>query len=89
MSVLAVGSRTKACGRSWRKHDAFVKLWALNERLGAKSNGAYPERWALTISATLKLRNEYGHSRGDTMAIDDATCVIDMVTMILRHLPEH
>ena len=67
--------------------DTFHKLSTLNDQLGSKTNHIYAQRWKMTIDSALKLRNEFGHGRGDAMSFDDARCLIDMVAMILRHLP--
>ena len=61
--------------------DTFHKLSKLNDQLGSKTNHIYAQRWKVTIDSALKLRNEYGHGRGDVMS-EDARCLIDMVTAI-------
>jgi hypothetical protein len=67
--------------------DEFHKLTALNDQLGSKTNRVYAETWKATVSAALKLRNEYGHGHGDKMSVEDARSLIDIVAMLLRHLP--
>lgn len=90
---IGLGDRLKALAATYGTiepldGDTFRKLSTLNDQLGSKTNNVYAQRWRVTIESALKLRNEYGHGRGDVMSFEDARCLIDMVAMILRHVPE-